>query len=154
MKLRINSESYRRKLSNDIQLADQQDGEVQAHLAKFLCIRISGYIEVFLKERILTFVDNRRSHQIISEYIKNTIGDITNLRSSKIETILRSFSNKWADYYATNITEEQKLSLGSIYTARNSIAHGGNDSLSLLDIKRHFANIESALAIIDKAITK
>lgn len=154
MKTRIASESYRRKLDSDFILANQQDDEIQALMARFLCIRIGGYIEVFLKERIQRFVDNRKSHKIISEYIQNAVRNITNLNSDKIETILRSFSNDWADYYKSNVNEEIKSSLGSIYTIRNSVAHGGNDSLSLLNLKRHFANVDLALDIVDRAITK
>ncbi len=154
MKVRIASESYRRKLNNDFKIVEEQEGELQAMLARFLCIRIGGYIEVFIKDRIRHFVDNRRSHKVISEYVSNTIRDITNLNNKKIYTILSSFSNDWADYYKENVTEDMKQSLGSIYDVRNNIAHGGNDSLSLRDIKRHFNNIEEALNIIDKAINR
>lgn len=154
MRIRIASEAYRRKLQNDFILAEDQEGEIQSQLAKFLCIRIGGYIEVFIKERIQRFVDNRKSHQIISAYINNAIKDITNLNNNKIQIILASFSNEWAEYFNNNVTNEMKSSLGSIYNVRNNIAHGGNDSLSLIEIKRHFANIELALEIIDKAISK
>ena len=154
MRVRVATEEYKRKLTNEFRLVEEQDGEVQALLARLLCIRIGGYMEVYLKERIQRFVDNRHSHKIISKYVENSVRDITNLNNKKIQAVLSSFSNEWAEHFKENVTEEMKMSLGSIYDVRNNIAHGGNDSLSLKDIKKHFANIESALTIIDQAITK
>ena len=154
MRKRVASESYKRKLESDFRLASEQEGEIQSLIARFLCIRIGGYIEVFLKERIRAFVDNRKSHKVISDYIQNNIRDITNLNHGKLESVLRSFSNDWADHYAGNVTEELKSSIGSIYAIRNSIAHGGNDSLSLSDLKKHFKNIELLLELVDQSISK
>ena len=154
MTKRLASDKYKRKIMNDFRLAEQQDGEIQAMMARFLCIRVGGSVEVFIKERIRNFVEDRKSHKVITSYIQVAIKNVTNLNNDKMENFLKSFSSDWSDYYTSHVTHEMKSSLGSIYTMRNNIAHGGNDSLSLLSLKNHFANIELLLDVIDKSITK
>lgn len=154
MTKRLASDEYRRKLINDFELAKNQEPEVQALMVKFLCIRISGYIETFIKERIQNFVNDRKSHKVISSYIQTAIRNITNLTNDKLESFLRSFSSDWANYYMDNVTEQMKSSLGSIYILRNHIAHGANDSLSYNNLRDHFENIERLLEVIDQSITK
>lgn len=154
MRTRLVSADYKRKIENDFRLAATQEPEIQALMARFLCIRVGGYIEVYIKERIRNFVEDRKSHKVITSYIQAAIKNITNLNNKKLVDLLKSFSSDWADYYQNNVTEEMKSSLGSVYDLRNNIAHGGNDSLSLMDLKQHFANIELLLEIVDRSIAK
>lgn len=86
--------------------------------------------------------------------IVNRLEKGTNLNDKKMAEFLRSFSSDWADYYESNVTDEMKSSLGSVYSLRNRIAHGGNESLSLLVLKKHYSNIEQLLDIVDKSISK
>lgn len=154
MKKRLVSAEYKRKIDNDFLLAESQDPEIQAIMARFLRVRVGGYIEVFIKERIRNFVEDRKSHKIITSYIQAAVKNITNLQNKKLVELLKSFSPDWADYYERNVSDEMKSSLSSVYDLRNNIAHGGNDSLSLLALKKHFLNIERLLDIVDQSITK
>ena len=155
MRTRLASDEYRRKIISDFSLAEKiEDPELQAKMAKFLCVRVSGYIEVFIKERITNFIEDRKSHKVIKSYIQAAVKNITNLNNKKMVELLKSFSSDWAEHYENNVTEEMKSSLGSVYSLRNNIAHGGNDSLSLLVLKDHYFNIEQLLDIVDKSISK
>lgn len=154
MTKRLVSTDYKRKIDSDFRLAEIQDPEIQALMAKFLCVRIGGYIEAYIKERICNFVSNRKSHKVITSYIQTAIRNITNLNNKKLIEFLKSFSSEWAEYYTLHVTQEMTSSLGSVYNLRNNIAHGGNDSLSLMELKKHFGNIEQLLIIVDKAISK
>lgn len=151
---RLKQDDYIRKLDNDFKLAEEAEDEIQAVLAKFICVRLCGFVEVCLKERIQAFVDGRKSHSVISSYINNTIKGLTNLNTNKLRAALASFSQDWAEYYETNVTVEMKSTLGTIYTDRNTIAHGGNVSISLSQLKRHYENLKGVAALIEKAVSK
>jgi len=151
---RLQKDEYIRKLDNDFKLADGAEDELQSVLAKYLCIRLCGFMEVCLKERIQTFVKDRRSHIAIVTYVSKAIKDITNLNSKKLQAALKSFSEDWESYYVSNVTEEMKDTLGSLYTNRNIIAHGGNVDMSLTQLKAHYSNLKAVADIIDKAVTK
>jgi hypothetical protein len=152
---RLKYDDYIRKLDNDFRLADSTtDFEIQSVLAKFICIRLCGLVEVGLKELIQNFVDNRKTHSIISSYISDNIRNITNLKSDKLRCVLSNFSKDWAAYYDDNITEEMKSSLGSVYVNRNEIAHGGNVSVSLRQLKDDYVNLKKVANILKDAIQK
>lgn len=151
---RLRKNEYIRKLNNDFKLAEDAEDEIQSVLAKYICIRMCGFVEVCLKERIQDFVDGRKSHSVISCYINNTIKGITNLNTRKLQAALASFSQDWADYYETNITEELKSTLGTLYINRNTIAHGGNVSISISELKKHFENLKKIAEIIENAVSK
>lgn len=63
---RLKQDDYIRKLDDDFKLAEEAEDEIQAVLAKFICVRLCGFVEVCLKERIQGFVDGRKSHSVIT----------------------------------------------------------------------------------------
>lgn len=46
------------------------------------------------------------------------------------------------------------MSLGSIYTNRNDIAHGGNNNVSLTNLKNDYANLKAVAVLLDDIISK
>ena len=66
-------------LESNIKLADNQsDDEVKSLLAKIVCIRISGLLEVALKSRISDYSE-RKTPKEIKRFLTQKFKDITNL---------------------------------------------------------------------------
>jgi hypothetical protein len=141
---RLIRDDFIRRLDEDFRLAEKTENEVQSVLAKYICVRLCGFVEVCLKERIQNFVD----------YIKNAIKGTTNLNSEKLVAALGKFSKDWAEYYSERVTEEMKMSLGNIYNNRNAIAHGQNANVSLQQLKRDYTNLRAVVEIFNEAISK
>lgn len=151
---RLQSDQYIRKLDSEFLQAKNLDEEYQEVYSRYLCIRISGLVEVALKEKLLSFVEDRRSHPVINEYIQNAVREITNLRASKISTILGNFSKEWKQKFDEGITESQKDALGNVYKLRNNIAHGRNDNISLRTLEDYYKEIKDAIEHIRICISK
>lgn len=135
----------------DFITAEKAEDEIQSIFAKYLCVRVSGYLECCLKEEINSFVEKRCSRQIQS-FIATAIKNTTNLTSDKITETLKRFSQNWSENFKNNMTEELMQSVGSIYNNRNSIAHGGSCNISLRDVKQHYSNIQNVVNVIHYAI--
>lgn len=151
---RLLREQYIKKLDSDFALADKAEDEMQSTFAKYICIRLGGFMETSLKESIQNFVDARKSHTVISSYIKSRLQDITNLNADKIERLLKSFSDDWSSKFKYQASDEMKMSLGSIYTNRNDIAHGGNNNVSLSNLRKDYENLKSVASLLDDIISK
>ncbi len=151
---RLIRDDFIRRLDEDFRLAEKTENEVQSVLAKYICVRLCGFVEVCLKERIQNFVDDRGTHHIVKDYIKNAIKGTTNLNSEKLVAALGKFSKDWAEYYLERVTEEMKMSLGNIYNNRNAIAHGQNANVSLQQLKRDYTNLRAVVEIFNEAISK
>lgn len=151
---RLNRETYEIKLDADFALAKATEGEAQSSFAKYICIRLSGYVEVCLKESIQNFVDGRGSHKVISKYIKDRLKTITNLDAKKLEQTLRLFCKDWGDDFKDKVSEEMKASLTTVYSNRNNIAHGGDSGITLRQLEQHYATIKNATRLIDEVIKR
>ena len=68
------------------------DEEIQAHFAKYLCVRTSGLFENYLKSQIGDFADST-SAKPIAEYIKSKNKNITNVDYKKLNSFFNSFSS-------------------------------------------------------------
>ncbi len=151
---RLLRQQYIKKLDSDFALAAKAEDEMQATFAKYICVRLGGFMETSLKESIQNFVEARKSHSVISSYIKTRLQDITNLNAEKIERVLKSFSDDWCREFKKRSTDEMRMSLGSVYTNRNDIAHGGNNNVSLTNLKNDYANLKSVASLLDDIISK
>lgn len=78
-------------LESNIKLADNQsDDEVKSLLAKIVCIRISGLLEVALKSRISDYSE-RKTPKEIKRFLTQKFKDITNLKAKKYVKYLIPF---------------------------------------------------------------
>jgi hypothetical protein len=151
---RLKQDDYIRKLDSDFKLAKDAEDEIQSVLAKFICIRLSGFVEVCLKEKIQRFVDKRKTHAAVCSYIENSMRGMTNLTFDKLRNILNSFSGDWACYFEMKVTEEMKSSLGTIYTNRNTIAHGGNANITIRQLEKHYNNLKAVADVLEQSMNR
>lgn len=134
--------------------ADQiSDEEIQAHFAKYLCVKSSGLFESYMKSQIGDYADACCSRQS-STFIRNKIKHFTNIDYKKLSSFLSSFSNDWLIQFDNELTPELKSSLNAIISNRNNIAHGNNDSITFLTMKQHYQNLKKIMDILDKIIQK
>lgn len=105
------------------------DDELQAELARYLCILVSSLIEEHCKERASAFADSRSAPEIL-RFVR---AQMTRFRSPSSGNI-RDFSrfdpvraNGWYD----GLADDQRDALDSIAANRNQLAHGVSVGLSL-----------------------
>ncbi len=76
---------------------------------------------------------------------------------NKIVEMLDQFDENWKQTYKSNIgTDPDKThlldSLQSLVDARNEFAHGGNPTLSINDVIKHFDHARRVLEHVDLAV--
>lgn len=114
------------------------DDFVVAQVAQHICVRLSGVIEMAVKENISRLIDGT-SHPRAIRYINKRLGDFQNPKPDKIVDLLSSFDPQWAAEITRQWEPEIKDSIGSIVGQRNIIAHGGSTDVSLVRVKGWFA---------------
>ena len=129
------------------------DDEVKSFLARFFCIRTSGLMEVFLKERISEY-SRGKVPSVINRFLTSKFKDITNLKSSRLVDVLKSFSPDWADSFENYLEEheQQKNSLDSVIAQRHSIAHGQPASVSVVSMTQYFEDVKNVVNYLDTVI--
>jgi hypothetical protein len=127
------------------------DDEIKSHLARYLCVLTSGYLEEAIKILIRDFVSGQAS-PTVRNHINSTSKNLSNLNIEKIGQYLNSYNGKWKDQFDTELTDEEKDAVNSIITNRHSIAHGVNVSVSYSRIKAWHIEVIRVIEKIQKII--
>jgi len=140
MRLRI--DSIERNLDNLYSaISSVDDDEVKAHLSKYFCVRISGYVENTVKILLNSYVE-RSSPKSVSAFVQHELKNLTNLTDDKLKKILKCFNDDWESSIDIDLTEQQRSSLNSVISNRNNIAHGQPDSISFKLIGQYYADLK------------
>jgi hypothetical protein len=152
MSLKIDSQEKKLDLLfSNIQAV--KDDEIKAHLSRYFCIRISGYLENVVKLLINSYCD-KSTPQTISSYLNKDLKNLTNLSEEKLLAFLKKFSDDWEYRVSSKLTETHRSSLNSIISNRNNIAHGQADSISPKVIEQYYNDLKEIVVILKATIKK
>lgn len=143
---------FKQKIDNIFSLVKSIDNdETKSALSKYLCILVSGYIELNLKETILEYAATK-SNPTIQNYIEYTIKKMTNLKTSKLIDKLKQFNTDWGNQLEIEINPEQKDAVDAIIANRNNIAHGKDVGISYSRISDYYKRTQEVIKIIEKVV--
>ncbi len=131
--------------------ANVDDDEVKSHLARYLCVLTSGYLETAIKTILRDYVYNR-STPYIHSYVIFSTNNLTNLKSEKISDQLSHFCSEWKEKFDTTLTDEEKSSVNSVVANRNQIAHGQNSDVTYVRIKEWYKNIKHVILKVEQIV--
>lgn len=150
----IKTQQYIRDLDSLKTKAESEDDEeVKSYLVKLLCVRTAGLLEVFLKTRISEYSKGKVPTEI-NRFLTSKFKDITNLKSSKFEDVLTSFSVDWADKFRDYLDdhEQEKISLDSVIAQRHNIAHGQPSNIGSTSMAQYYNDVKSIVVYLDTII--
>lgn len=130
-----------------------KEEEIQAHFAKYLCIKSSGLLENYIKSQVADYVD-ACSSKPVATHIKSKMKTFTNIDYKKLTTFLDSFNPEWTETFNQKMSDELRSSLNAVISNRNNIAHGNTDSISFRTMKKHYETIKEVIKILDDIIKK
>lgn len=152
--MRLQIENQERKLDELLKSIDTiKDDELKAHLSKYFCVRISGYLENVLKILVANYSEGS-SPRAVSNYLQNDLKNVTNLSEERMQRVLTKFSEDWYTDFIGKVTEQQLQSLNSIISNRNSIAHGQQDNISYKVIGQYYTDLKGIVKILRNIIKK
>lgn len=122
-----------------------EDIEMQSHWARYLCILVSGFLEVAVREAYLQYSREKAAPYVVN-YVDGRLEFFQNPKMSKILDLTRAFSPEWADYLKNNTSDEYKDAIDSIVANRNRLAHGEDVGLTYARMKNYY---ERALKVVD-----
>lgn len=152
--MRLQIENQERKLDDLLKnIETVTDDELKAHLSKYFCVRISGYLENVLKILVANYSEGS-SPRAVSNYLQNHLKSVTNLSEDKMQKVLNKFSEDWSTNFSERVTEQQIQSLNSIISNRNSIAHGQQDNISYKVIGQYYLDLKEIVKHLRDIIKK
>lgn len=126
-----------------------EDDELQAHWVRYLCIRVSGFLEISLRNLYVDYTKSNATEYVIN-YVERQLKRMPNLMMDKICGLSKSFNPQWELELKDTTELEVKESINSIIRNRNKIAHGDSVTLTYTDIRRWYENAVSVVRLIDE----
>ncbi len=111
-------------------MSTDMDEAILAMLFEHLCIRISGNIEVGVREILRTYTQTRANPEVL-RYVEKRLASFQNPKTQRIIDLLSDYNAAWGkDFDDFAKTDDLKDKLDSIAANRNLIAHGKSTGIS------------------------
>ena len=122
--------------------------EILAHWARYLCIQVSGFLEVSIKTIYREYA-KKTSALNIQNYVTKQLSNFQNPTSGKISDLVGSFNQEWKRELNDTIEGEIKDSIDSIVNIRNKVAHGEDLGITLSTIKNYYKNAVKLIIFLE-----
>lgn len=124
------------------------DAELQAHLARYLCVLVSGFVEQSVRD-ILASHAQRNHPARAARYVDRTVSR-QNVNTSVLLQLVEHFDTEWRDKLHAFVEGERKAALDSVVTNRHAIAHGRPSSISYVQINTYYSQVKEILRYLDQ----
>ena len=121
------------------------ESELQSQWARYLCVLVSGFLEVSICATYNQFAKNSASPQV-ANFVKCKLDDFQNPKMGKIIELTRAFDSEWANKLEAATDGKLKDAVDSIVANRNQIAHGRDVGITYTRIKTYY---EDAIKVVD-----
>ena len=124
-------------------VARMNDQELQSEFAKYLCVLVSGFLEQAVRDILLSYA-SLNSDQFVTRYVEGTVAR-TNLNAQRLSELVGLFSSDWQEELSGYVVDERRAALGNIRANRNVIAHGGDSTITLRQVRDYYDRINEVL---------
>ena len=125
------------------------DGELQAELARYLCILVSSLIEERCRELASAFARVRAAPEVVS-FVRARTKRLRSPSSGNIRDFFRAFDPARANGWYDDLADDQRDALDSIAANRNQLAHGASVGLSLGTLTSYAERAHRAMGRLDQ----
>lgn len=125
------------------------DDELQAELARYLCILVSSLIQERCRDLALAFASVRSAPEIV-RFVRARTKRLRSPSSGNIRDFFGAFDPARANGWYDELTDDQRDALDSIAANRNQLAHGVSVGLSLGMLTSYADRARRALGSLDR----
>jgi hypothetical protein len=129
------------------ELSSHASPELQTELARFACVLLSGFIENRVEEILSDFIERKGSHSIVRRAAERR-ARIQAPDFMKIKSRIEEYSPEWEKRMKLDILPEQTSAIDAVVGIRNSVAHGGNASITWQNLDDYELRVKIALGQI------
>jgi hypothetical protein len=125
------------------------DIEMQSHWARYVCVRCSGVLEMAIRELYGEYA-NTCANEGVAKYVKWSLSQIYTPKQTLFLDTAERFNPAWKNDLETFLIDDGRGdAVDSIVNTRNSVAHGGNSSITIATLKTYFAKAIKVLEFIE-----
>jgi hypothetical protein len=124
------------------------NAELQSHWARYLCIQLSGFLEVAVRSLYRGYVKNKAAPYVVN-YVERNLERLQNPTMEKILSIAISFSPEWEAELRAATDGELKDAVDSVVANRNSISHGQDVGITYVRVSDYYKRVLRVLELVE-----
>ncbi|TVQ57623.1 MAG: hypothetical protein EA366_08210 [Spirulina sp. DLM2.Bin59] len=145
-------QSFHRRKTKIDSLIDKaktiDDIEINNDFARYITVRISGLIEVTVRECYDQYTSGKAAPDV-HRYVRRKLKRFQNPRVKDVIELARDFNEGWA-VELEGIDLEVRDAVDSIVTIRHSVAHGGEQGVTLAKVEQYYQQVLKFLELIQR----
>lgn len=126
---------------------DEDATEARADFAKYLCVRVSGYLESAICLLLKEFAGSQSSPRI-ARYVIADLERFQNAKKGKILDLFAKFDPDWREALKAYLVDEKSDAIGTIVSNRHKIAHGADSDLTYVRVREHWLVVQRIIDFI------
>ena len=144
--------SYRDRIKKILKTIEENrdNTDIQSHLSNYLCILLSGYLEVSCRAIFNKYTKNK-SNPNISEYVSNNLEGFQNPNFEKIRQLVNSFDFNWIEDLENN-SIDFKDAVDSVVDNRHRLAHGKDSNISFNRVQDYYNRIDKMIDVMKNKV--
>lgn len=120
---------------------DENDAEARADFAKYLCVRVSGYLETAVSRLLMAYAATQAS-PTVARYVSADLVRFQNARKYRLIELFGRFSESWRAELEAYLVDERADAIGTIVANRHKIAHGEDSNLTYVRVLGHWETVK------------
>lgn len=111
----------------------EPDDEIRSHLAKYLCVLSSGFIENAIYHTFSDIAQRSCPPSVVLTYTKGQLYKLQNTNTEKIKEVTKSFNPEWWENGLRDFlqNENRSTAINYIFKDRHNIAHGRDSEITI-----------------------
>lgn len=126
-----------------------EDPEISSHWASYLCILVSGFLEVSVRSIYSQYAKDKAA-PLVANYVEKQLSNFQNPSMEKILKVVGNFNPGWVSTLEKIVEGEIKDAVVSIVATRNKIAHGENVGITYIKIKAYYQCAVKLVELLEK----
>jgi len=124
--------------------------ELQAHWARYVCVLASGFLENALVE-VYSHYARSCANPVVANFVESTLGKIQNPKASRFLQTAGAFNKTWEESLGVFLSSEgRKEAIDAIMANRHLIAHGKDSGITLARMKEYLSKSIEVIEFIEQ----
>ena len=125
--------------------------EIQADYARYLCVLVTGFLEQSVVRVILEYVDELGDPSL-SRYVAETLRRPGSMQAQEILRLVGNFNENWKTELGEKLTTRHREAIGSVYASRHKIAHGEDVDLAYRQVRGDYVLVLEAIEFLEETV--
>ncbi len=127
----------------------KNDPELTAHLSRYLCVLVSGFVEASVRTLIADYA-TKRSAPEVAHYVGQRLKSFRNAKMNNIIDLVSDFGDDFRIEFKKSINDELKDAVDSVVDNRHQISHGVDVGIGLPAIRKYYESVVSVVEELEK----